>query len=204
MCIRDRNSVGPILIARVVSGYKIVYTSPYSDSRLAIHRGSADEALHVGGRAKIDTIDTYNSATELLVNNGGVISKMAISSLPTETDPIFTGHTVYNIANGTGFLKNNGSGVWSYDNSTYLTTETDPTVPAHVKSITTTNISNWNTAFSWGNHAGLYVPLTRTITINGTTYDLSANRTWTISTSYTETDPIFTGHTVYNLSLIHI
>lgn len=37
----------------------------------------------------------------------------------------------------------------------YLTgfTETDPTVPAHVKAITTTNISNWNTAYSWGNHA---------------------------------------------------
>ena len=31
----------------------------------------------------------------------------------------------------------------------YLTsyTETDPTVPSHVKSITTTNIANWNTAY---------------------------------------------------------
>lgn len=37
----------------------------------------------------------------------------------------------------------------------YLTsfTETDPTVPSHVKAITTTNISNWNTAYTWGNHA---------------------------------------------------
>jgi hypothetical protein len=35
----------------------------------------------------------------------------------------------------------------------YLTTETDPTVPAHVKSITTTEKANWNTAFGWGNHA---------------------------------------------------
>lgn len=32
-------------------------------------------------------------------------------------------------------------------------TETDPTVPSHVKNITTTNISNWNTAYGWGNHA---------------------------------------------------
>jgi hypothetical protein len=38
--------------------------------------------------------------------------------------------------------------------------ETDPTVPAHVKAITTTNISHWNTAWDeateangWGNHA---------------------------------------------------
>lgn len=31
--------------------------------------------------------------------------------------------------------------------------ETDPTVPGHVKAITTTQVNNWNTAYSWGNHA---------------------------------------------------
>ena len=53
----------------------------------------------------------------------------------------------------------------------YLTsfTETDPTVPSHVKTITTTNITNWNTAYSWGNHA-----------LAG------------YLTSFTETDPIWT------------
>lgn len=35
----------------------------------------------------------------------------------------------------------------------YLTSESDPTVPSHVKSITSTNINNWNTAYGWGNHA---------------------------------------------------
>ena len=45
------------------------------------------------------------------------------------------------------------------------------------------NSTNWNTAFSWGNHASAsYVPQARTLTINGTAYDLSANRSWTIST----------------------
>jgi len=39
----------------------------------------------------------------------------------TETDPVFTAHTTSNISNGNGFLKNNGSGTWSYDNNTYLT-----------------------------------------------------------------------------------
>lgn len=36
----------------------------------------------------------------------------------------------------------------------YLTsyTETDPTVPSHVKSITTTEKTNWNTAYGWGDH----------------------------------------------------
>ena len=32
-------------------------------------------------------------------------------------------------------------------------TEVDPTVPAFIKAISTTNISQWNTAYSWGNHA---------------------------------------------------
>lgn len=50
-------------------------------------------------------------------------------------------------------------------------TETDPTVPSHVKGITTTNISNWNTAFGWGNHASVgYL------------------------TSFTETDPTVPSH----------
>jgi len=42
-----------------------------------------------------------------------------------------------------------------HTHSQYLTdyTETDPTVPGHVKSISTTNISNWNAAHGWGNHA---------------------------------------------------
>jgi hypothetical protein len=37
-----------------------------------------------------------------------------------------------------------------------VTSETDPTVPSYVKSITASQITNWNTAYSWGNHSGLY------------------------------------------------
>lgn len=36
--------------------------------------------------------------------------------------------------------------------------ETDPTVPSHVKNITSTQITQWNSAYSWGNHSGLYKP----------------------------------------------
>jgi len=39
-------------------------------------------------------------------------------------------------------------------------------------------INNGQTAFSWGDHTGLYPPVSRTITINGTTQDLSADRSW--------------------------
>lgn len=43
----------------------------------------------------------------------------------------------------------------NHANENYLTdfTETDPTVPSHVKTISTTNIANWNTAYGWDNHA---------------------------------------------------
>src|SRR6056300_792549 len=57
----------------------------------------------------------------------------------TETDPVFTGHTVYNISNGTGYLKNDGLGNWTYD--VPVTTETDPVFTSH----TTYNISNATT-----------------------------------------------------------
>ncbi|MFA5484964.1 MAG: hypothetical protein WC260_01820, partial [Candidatus Pacearchaeota archaeon] len=35
----------------------------------------------------------------------------------------------------------------------FLTEETDPTVPAHVKGITEINIANWYEAYEWGDHA---------------------------------------------------
>lgn len=73
----------------------------------------------------------------------------------------------------------------------YLTTETDPIYTASSWFTTTNNSGDWDTAFSWGDHslagyllssiaATTYVPLTRTLTINGTAQDLSANRTWTV------------------------
>lgn len=40
-----------------------------------------------------------------------------------------------------------------HTHSQYLTTETDPTVGSHIKAITTTNISNWNVAYSAVNAA---------------------------------------------------
>jgi hypothetical protein len=61
----------------------------------------------------------------------------------------------------TGFLKYNGS-AWAFDNSNYLTsfTEADPVYSANG------------------------VPKTRTLSINGTGFDLSTNRSWTLTFSY--------------------
>ena len=157
----------------------------------------------------------------------------------TEADPIFGAHTVKNISNGTGFLKNT-AGTWSYDNSTYsLSSHThtgtyEPAITAgttaqfwrgdkswqtlnttavtegtnlyytearvnananvtaaytnRITSLTTTGSSGAATLLSNTLNIPNYtlsglggVPTSRTLTINGTTYDLSADRSWTIS-----------------------
>jgi hypothetical protein len=92
-------------------------------------------------------------------------------------------------------------------------TETDPVFglsPAH--GITLTNISNWNSAYGWGNHAGLYrlvsyVPDWNEITSNPFSFSSVANNqlikynstsgkweNWTpdFLTSYIENDPVYT------------
>jgi len=94
----------------------------------------------------------------------------------TETDPVFTGHTVYNISNGTGYLKNDGLGNWTYD--VPVTTETDPVFTSH----TTYNISNATTAGFLRNDNGTW------------SYDTN-----TYLTSYTESDPVFTNHIVSSI-----
>lgn len=120
----------------------------------------------------VDLKTTTKVNGHLLGYNGSLWVNKTISE--------WLGYTPYNSSNPAGYI------------SSY--TETDPTVPSHVKAITTTNISNWNTAFGWGNHAlAGYVPSTRTITINDTSYDLSANRSWTVTASETDTLATVTG-----------
>lgn len=61
-----------------------------------------------------------------------------------------------NIPNGLAGLDGAGKILTSQ-----LPAETDPNVPSWVKAITSTDITNWNTAFGWGNHAtaGYLVPI---------------------------------------------
>ena len=94
---------------------------------------------------------------------------------------------------------------WSRFNEMTFT-ETDPIFTAHpAYGITAASITSWNTAFSWGPHAGLYPPLARTLTINGSTQDLSANRTWSVGTvtSIAATAPL-TGGTITGTGTIGI
>lgn len=116
----------------------------------------------------------------------------------TETDPVFTQWLNGNPFAGYATQSYVGAQLGNYytksqSDSRYLQSfaESDPTVQSHIKGITTTNISNWNSAFGWGNHASAgyalasalssYVPTTRTLTINGQSFDLTADRSWTVT-----------------------
>mgnify|MGYP001002958349 CR=1 FL=1 len=107
--------------------------------------------------------------------------------LTSETDPVFTGSQAANITATDITNLSNLSGVNTGDQdlsglatktqlgdsialvrseiqipdvSGFLTSETDPIWKASPSfGITNTNVSNWNTAFGWGNHAGLYRPI---------------------------------------------
>lgn len=45
------------------------------------------------------------------------------------------------------------------DVSSFISSETDPIYNASSWKTTTNNSANWNTAYGWGNHAGLYRPI---------------------------------------------
>jgi len=113
----------------------------------------ADEAARLALTVEEGDVAIQSDTGSSYIYDGA--SWLELSS--TETDPIFTGSTVSNITDGTGFLVNDGAGNWSYDNTNYLSA-----VPAEY--------------------------LTET---EGDARYLQ---------SFTESDPVFTGSTVSNIT----
>jgi ribosomal protein L35AE/L33A len=73
-------------------------------------------------------------------NNEVVVYESATNLWKNKTIETILGYTPYSAANPSGYI------------SSY--TETDPVFVAHVAyGITSTKITNWDTAYSWGNHA---------------------------------------------------
>jgi hypothetical protein len=100
----------------------------------------------------------YDSGTRLLK---GV---EVLSATPLQLDYVLenladTAQITVNLHEGkTHLVLNDGSGEWRewwYHMGKWrvkTSDETDPTVPSHVKNITSSDIANWNTAYQWGNH----------------------------------------------------
>lgn len=74
------------------------------------------------GYSQIGHVHTISDITDFPTNVSHFTNDVGYLTSFTESDPIFTAHTVSNIINGAGFLKNDGIGNWSYDDNTYLTT----------------------------------------------------------------------------------
>ncbi len=135
----------------------------------------------------------------------------------TETDPVWTAASAnyYTRTN----MQTSGASQLHFNNLTNKPTSVagygilDAMTTAHAaNAITSANITNWNNAYGWGNHAGLYRPISYVpawieITSNPFVFTSVANNqlvkfnstsgkweNWTANflTSFTETDPIFT------------
>ena len=115
------------------------------------------------GMTNYDTDDLDEGTTNLYFTNQRAIDALAStlssyltnSSASTTYQPLDSDLTsISAISGSSGFLKTNGSGSWSVDSNTYLTTETDPVfTSSDAYSITSASTSAWNTAYGWGDHS---------------------------------------------------
>jgi hypothetical protein len=167
-------------------------TVVYSETQTPTTNANGLVSIEIGGGAGFDAINWANYTF----------------FIKTETDP--TGGTNYTAIVGTSQLLSVPYALHAKTVASY--NETDPVFAAHPShGITSTNITNWNTAYGWGNHSGLYRPISYVpswseITSNpfslvspvdnqllkyNTTSSKFENWTPNFLTSFTETDPIF-------------
>jgi hypothetical protein len=113
--------------------------------------------------------------------------------LSTNYQPLDADLTAISAISGTsGFLKTNGSGSWTVDSNTYITSESDPVFTASdAFNITSASTSAWNAAYGWGDHSTAGYSLTShnhsinslsNVVITGTPTDGQA-LVWDTSTS---------------------
>lgn len=125
------------------------------------------ESWTAAGSGATATDLTVFSVTNDTASGGGSLAYNSNTGDFTFTPPdlstyltsvgVLNNHTDVNITNiaDNQLLKYNASTAdWENWTPNYLTTETDPVFTASpVGSVTTTQVTNWNTAYGWGNHA---------------------------------------------------
>jgi len=182
-------------------------TAPTGEGNLVQNLGTVTrvDATHGGG----EVFGAGRSNATPNLNNGNIFIGNASNQAATASlSSSVSGLSHYNNTNW-----DTAYGWGNHALAGYLTsyTETDPTVPAHVKSITTGNISNWNTAYGWGDHsaAGYLTSFTETdptvpshvksiTTTNisnwNTAYGWGDHSAAGYLTSFSETDPTVPSH----------
>lgn len=111
---------------------------------------------------------TGGTASQYIAGDGSLITFPTIPTVGTWGALNYPTWTT-----GTPFVKMTAAGTFALDTNTYLTTISGLNISL------LTNDSGYITSSALTG----YVPTTRTLTINGTTYDLSADRSWTVTGS---------------------
>jgi hypothetical protein len=168
------------------------------NGNVGIGTASPSKLLHVNGEATFATnsggliIRSYDGDTANIrpsVGNGSILISDDSGLTTRGTEFLNNGGIIVNATSGAPLTVNANGTIGLYVNSTANVGigNTSPSTLLDVSGVITAtggNSTNWNTAYGWGNHASAsYVPQARTLTINGTSYDLSANRSWTIATT---------------------
>ena len=146
---------------------------------------------------------TYNSGNQTLTLTKSDGNSLDVSGFAIDTDVNwYTTSATFNTSNGIITGTRNDGGTWSVDlDGRYLTgyTETDPIFTASPSAgITTTNITNWNTAYGWGNHASVgyltSIPTHNHTSLTGVTsisFNSQSSDTSSISTTISGTGTYF-------------
>ena len=127
---------------------------------------NGDSWTAAGGGATATDLNVF-SATTAAASGGGSLTYNSSTGEFTLTPPnlstyltsvgVINNHTdvnITNIANNQLLRYNSSSTDWENWTPNFLTSETDPVFSASpAGSITSTNVTNWNTAYGWGNHA---------------------------------------------------
>lgn len=121
---------------------------------------------------------------------------LTTSSAASTYQPLDGDLTAIAALSGTsGLLKKTAANTYTLDTSTYLTsyTETDPVFSAsEAASITSTDTTNWDTAYGWGNHASAGYLTSSAIGVSVQAYDADLT-SWAAITPSSKQDTLVSG-----------
>ena len=159
--------------------------------------------------------DTYFMKIEMDMTGGTTYEEYGISRLLSVPYALHAKTAANTFSGNYNDLSGAPINVSTFTNDAgYLTSisETDPVFGAHAANgITSTNITNWSTAFGWDNHslAGYLTSYTETDPVFGSSVASGITGTDTTNwnnklDSYTETDPVFGAHAANGITSANI